>query len=122
MAGQAAESASGEDTPAEDTDGAAADPAAPDAERQPDAAPDEETAVESGEGGGAEPAETPSARLATIRVLRTEEAIQTSDRMAHETREVAAEFDRILLELDNNNVSFLDEFERRIGGAHFRPA
>jgi hypothetical protein len=111
MAGQPADGTSS----AEDSDGGAAadDPAAPDADKDPakDADADKEKTVE------AEPdaAENTSARLATIRVLRTEEAIQTSDRMAHETREVAAEFDRILQELDNNNVSFLDEFERRIG-------
>ncbi len=99
-------------------DGAAAgDPAARGADEGTDkgADADKQEPVEAGSEAEPDAAETPSARLATIRVLRTEEAIQTSDRMAHETREVAAEFDRILLELDNNNVSFLEEFERRIG-------
>ncbi|MDH3719442.1 MAG: hypothetical protein OES79_15080, partial [Planctomycetota bacterium] len=48
-------------------------------------------------------------RQLSRRILRTEQALQSSDRMRHETQEVADEFGRILLELENNNVSFFDE-------------
>ena len=56
-----------------------------------------------------------SDRLASIRLLRAETAIQTSDRMRHETASVASEFARILLELENNNVTFIAELRRRLG-------
>ncbi|MFP6614590.1 MAG: hypothetical protein VB835_19940, partial [Pirellulales bacterium] len=88
--------------------GQAADSASP--EKADNSQPDE--ADESGTGSDKP---SPSARQATIRVLRTEEAIQTSSRMAHETRAIADEFDRILLELEINNVSFIEEYEERIG-------
>jgi hypothetical protein len=85
--------------------GQAADSASP--EKADNSQPDES------ETGSDKP--PPSARQATIRVLRTEEAIQASSRMAHETRAIADEFDRILLELEINNVSFIEEYEERIG-------
>ncbi len=55
-------------------------------------------------------------RADSVRLLRIETAIQTSDRMQHETASVAEEFERILAELKNNKVAFFEELERRIGG------
>jgi hypothetical protein len=93
MAGQAPDSASSEDASGE-----------PSGEQPKEPANGEE-----------DPKPSQSARLATIRVLRTEEAVQSSNRMAHETRAIADEFDRILRELEINNVSFIAEYEERIG-------
>ena len=54
-------------------------------------------------------------RAVSVRLLRIETAIQTSDRMQHETVSVAEEFERILSELKNNKVTFVKELEQRIG-------
>ena len=63
-----------------------------------------------------EPEEAPALESSSSRrILRVEQALQASDRMRNETSEIATEIGRILLELENNNVSFLDELRRRLG-------
>ena len=54
-------------------------------------------------------------RTVSVRLLRIETAIQISERMQHETASVAEEFQRILIELKNNKVTFVEELEQRIG-------
>ncbi|NIP85107.1 MAG: hypothetical protein GTO03_05925, partial [Planctomycetales bacterium] len=71
----------------------------------------------------AEAAGTPSSSPSRLsrQILRTEQALQTSDRMRHETQEVADEFGRILHELEHNQVSFFDEIQQRLGQGIIAP-
>ena len=55
-------------------------------------------------------------RRDSIRMVRIESALESADRMRHDTANVALEFERILTELRNNRVAFLGELEQRIGG------
>ncbi|MEC8337618.1 MAG: hypothetical protein VXZ84_05700 [Planctomycetota bacterium] len=60
-------------------------------------------------------------RRDSIRMVRIESALESADRMRHETANVALEFERILTELRNNRVAFLSELEQRIGGRIIDP-
>ena len=60
-------------------------------------------------------------RRDSIRMVRIESALESADRMRHETENVALEFERILTELRNNRVAFLNELEQRIGGRIIDP-
>ena len=60
-------------------------------------------------------------RRDSIRMVRIESALESADRMRHETANVALEFERILTELRNNRVAFLNELEQRIGGRIIDP-
>jgi hypothetical protein len=65
--------------------------------------------------------ESASDRKSSIRMVRIESALDSADRMRHETANVAIEFERILIELRNNRVAFLGELEQRIGGRIIDP-
>ena len=54
-------------------------------------------------------------------MVRIESALESADRMRHETANIAIEFERILIELRNNRVAFLAELEQRIGGRIIDP-
>ena len=60
-------------------------------------------------------------RRNSIRMVRIESALESADRMRHETANIAIEFERILIELRNNRVAFLAELEQRIGGRIIDP-
>jgi hypothetical protein len=62
-----------------------------------------------------------SDRKNSIRMVRIESALESADRMRHETANIAIEFERILIELRNNRVAFLAELEQRIGGRIIDP-
>jgi hypothetical protein len=73
-----------------------------------------ETGLPAGETKTVESGSVGPGRAVSIRLVRVEAAIQSSDRMRHETASIAEEFARILTELKNNRVSFIEELERRI--------
>jgi hypothetical protein len=54
-------------------------------------------------------------------MVRIESALESADRMRHETANIALEFERVLTELRNNRVAFLGELEQRIGGRIIEP-
>ena len=60
-------------------------------------------------------------RRDSIRMVRIESALESADRMRHETANIALEFERVLTELRNNRVAFLGELEQRIGGRIIEP-
>ncbi len=64
---------------------------------------------------------SPAQRQSSRHILRTEQAVQSSNRMRNETQEVADEFKRILLELENNRVSFFGELSKRLGEGIIQP-
>ena len=67
------------------------------------------------------PAEASPDRRDSIRMVRIESALESADRMRHETANIALEFERVLTELRNNRVAFLGELEQRIGGRIIDP-
>ena len=71
--------------------------------------------------GNRKTTESPPDRTDSIRMVRVESALESADRMRHETANVGLEFARILIELRNNRVAFLGELEQRIGGRIVSP-
>ncbi|REJ66705.1 MAG: hypothetical protein DWQ31_13860 [Planctomycetota bacterium] len=69
---------------------------------------------------GAEAAAAPRSKL-PLNALAIEEALQSRDRTQNEILDITAEFDSILEELINNNVSYLEKTQERMQGLISRP-